>query len=172
MTINENLKRSCCPRQCLDSLNCKHTFFCYSDWRVFAYSPVSYTEFSIIIGPFLVIVVVVICLFFTVAALKRRYQVLYLAYRWIVACYFLAWLVLSIHNANSSDHLIYMTNWAFITFNLYLLVAAISVSTTFITVQYKHGSDKEKVPPIRATPSQVCMCSENKISWYQMVQWL
>ena len=65
-----------------------------------------------------------------------------------------------------------MTYWALITFNLYLLVAAISVSTTFITVQCKPSSDEENVPLVRATPPQSCGCSENKVSWYQMVQWL
>ena len=98
---------------------------------------------------------------------------LYLAYRWLLACYFMFWLLWSIVQTGSAVYLIYLTNWAFMTFNLYLLVAALSVSTTFIAACRKEVPEEDREELVVATtPPQSCGRSDNKASWYQMIQWL
>ncbi len=64
-----------------------------------------------------------------------KWQWPYLLYRWVIALYFLGWLLHNIIEAGRTPdvqgkYLIYLTNWGFLCFNLYLLVSALSVTVT------------------------------------------
>ena len=97
-------------------------------------------------------------------------------YRWVIACYFIGWLVAS--GIQFSDYgaryLIYLTNWAIIGFVFYLLVAAFSVTAKFITV---HCYNKVPGEIDRTTdyhfekPKGCCGFRSNELSWYQMIHW-
>ncbi len=97
-------------------------------------------------------------------------------YRWVIACYFIGWLITSgIQFSNSgARYLIYLTNWAIIGFVFYLLVAAFSVTAKFVTV---HCYNKVPDEIDRTTdyqfekPKGSCGFRSNKLSWYQMIHW-
>lgn len=105
-------------------------------------------------------------------------------YRWIIALFFIAWLVpVGIDDANGGPKFfIYLTNWAFLLFNLYLLVSATAVTLQFVV---HHSYDKENL-----SRSDLCERHNNlhgkhrvirvlfgadythEVVWYQKVQWL
>ncbi len=96
-------------------------------------------------------------------------------YRWIIACYFVGWIVTSgIQFSTSGPRwLIYLTNWAIAGFVLYLVVAALSVTTKFITV---HICKKTQVADRTSDyeykdPKGCCNSGGNQLSWYQMCHW-
>lgn len=71
--------------------------------------------------------------------LQWKWQWPYLLYRWIIALYFLGWLLYSIIDAGlnpsvQAKYLIYLTNWGFLCFNVYLVVSTLSVTVTM----YQH----------------------------------
>lgn len=105
-------------------------------------------------------------------------------YRWIISLYFFAWLVpVGIHDANGGPKFfIYLTNWAFLLFNLYLQVSAIAVTLQFII----HRSyDKENLSHDDIGLRQnnlhgkqhiirVLLGADytHEVVWYQKIQWL
>ena len=105
-------------------------------------------------------------------------------YRWIISLYFLAWLVpTGIADENGGPkYFIYLTNWAFLLFNLYLLVSAIAVTLQFV-VHYSY--DKENLSHDDLHQRQQNLHDKHqvirtllgadythKVVWYQKVQWL
>ncbi len=83
--------------------------------------------------------------------LQWKWQWPYFLYRWIIALYFLGWLLHGIITAGldpyvQGKYLIYLTTWGFLCFNFYLLVSALSVSVTF----YQHLRVSPPDPTISA----------------------
>ncbi len=97
-------------------------------------------------------------------------------YRWIIACYFIGWLVASgIQFSESGPRwLIYLTNWGIVGFVFYLLVAALSVTTKFITVHVcnRKSQDGDRTFDYKFNkPEGCCGFGSNQLSWYQMFHW-
>lgn len=98
-------------------------------------------------------------------------------YRWIILGYFIGWLTAS--GVQFSDTgarwLIFLTNWGIVGFVFYLLVAALSVTTKFLTV---HCCKKSQVADATYAqdyqfkkPRGCCGYKSNELSWYQMIHW-
>ena len=109
---------------------------------------------------------------------------MFVVYRWIIALYFFAWLVpVGIDDANAGPKFfIYLTNWAYILFNLYLLVSATAVTLQFVI---HHLYDKENLSRGDLHQRRNNLHGKNRIIrvlfgadythevvWYQKVQWL
>lgn len=104
-----------------------------------------------------------------------RYQLGYIIYRWILVVYFFVWLVKAGIAEASPEYFIYLTNWAHISYNTYLIVAAASstfklISSHFLTSRrtpnsMDHPSEEEE-------PDGLWNISRNQLSWYQMVHWV
>lgn len=65
---------------------------------------------------------------------KWTHQVFYMIYRWLVAIYFLLWLVISVAHAADSikfKYLIFLTHWGFLVWNAYLVLAALTVTIAY-----------------------------------------
>ncbi len=99
-------------------------------------------------------------------------------YRWIVLGYFIGWLTASgvQFSNNGARYLIYLTNWAIIGFVVYLLVAALSVTTKFLTVHCLHKSQDDAAVCAQQDyqfnkPQGCCGYKSNRLSWYQMIHW-
>ncbi len=96
-------------------------------------------------------------------------------YRWVIACYFIGWLVASgIQLSFGSRWLIYLTNWGIVGFVFYLLVAALSVTTKFISVHVcnQKSQDGDRTSDYEfKKPEGCCGYGSNQLSWYQMFHW-
>ena len=107
-----------------------------------------------------------------------------MVYRWFIALYFLGWLVpVAISDANGgAKFFIYLTNWTFLLFNLYLLVSAIAATLQFVV---HHSYDKENLSHGDLHQRRNNLHGKNQIIrvlfgadythevvWYQKVQWL
>lgn len=101
-----------------------------------------------------------------------------------MSLYFIAWLVPSgMHDSNGGPkYFIYLTNWAFLLFNSYLLVSAISVTLQFVIhytyvkqdlsrhdlfVKRNDLNGKEKVVRVLLGADYTM-----EVVWYQKIQWL
>lgn len=88
--------------------------------------------------------------------------------------YFFIWLIMAGFSQGSARYFIYLTNWAHIAFNLYLIVAAVSISLKL------YFSDKQEQLSLARqreyfgirNPEGYWNTSNNKLSWYQMVHWV
>lgn len=107
---------------------------------------------------------------------KWTHQILYLVYRWLLALYFLAWLIVSGVESSGPKYFVFLTNWAFITFNLYLIVAALSTTTKYLSVHFLCPAEEESFSRENdysiEKPRGCCGYEDNSISWYQMIHWL
>ena len=115
---------------------------------------------------------------------KGKWQLLFVVYRWIISLYFLAWLVAAgIDDGNGGPkYFIYLTNWAFILFNLYLLVAAIAVTLQFAIHCANDNENSSRTDLYERQNSLLCKDSvvrvffmadySHKVVWYQKIQWL
>ena len=76
---------------------------------------------------------------------------------------------------NGPEYLIFLSNWAFITYNLYLFISAISTTasylSTYLSSRDERDFSREDEFAIKK-PSGCCGYADNKISWYQMIHWL
>ena len=99
----------------------------------------------------------------------------HIVYRWIIAGYFFGWLVTSgvTFSESGPRWLIYLTNWAIVGFVLYLIVAALSVTTKFLTVHVckKNQSNNSDHITDYEFDSGCCRSHSNQLSWYQMFHW-
>ena len=107
-----------------------------------------------------------------------------MVYRWIISLYSLAWLVASgIDDSNGGPkYFIFLTNWAFILFNLYLLISAIAVTLQFVihyTYDNKnltHSNLYQRRNSLRGKDRVIRMLFgadyTHEVVWYQKVQWL
>lgn len=97
-------------------------------------------------------------------------------YRWILALYFFAWLIASWVESDGPKWLIFLTNWSFLAYNLYLIVAAVSTTIKYLFAHFLFSAEDE--PFSRANdysvqkPQGCCGYEDNNISWYQMIHWL
>ena len=107
---------------------------------------------------------------------KWRYQAGYLIYRWIMVVYFFSWQLASGVVSDGPNYFIYLTNWAFIVLNLYLLVAAISSTTKYLIVHFLRPNkelslSKDNEYTVKK-PLGRCGYTTNTLNWYQMIHWL
>ena len=94
-----------------------------------------------------------------------------------MAAYFFAWLIVSEVQSDGLYYFTFLTNWAFLTLNLYLLFAALSTTMTFLTVNFPCPGEGISFPeednyPIDKKPTGCCGYSDNRIKWYQMIHWV
>lgn len=93
-----------------------------------------------------------------------------------MALYFLSWLIVSGVESGGPLYLIFLTNWAFITYNMYLIISALSTTTKFLTVHFicsREDDDFSRSSEfVIKKPAGCCGAMDNRLSWYQMVHWL
>ena len=94
-----------------------------------------------------------------------------------MACYFLAWLITSGVSTGTPRWFVFLTHWCFMLYNAYLIVAALSVTTKFLTVHCFCRGDESydrlrKDAFLFEKPSGCCGYSDNKLSWYQVIHWV
>lgn len=107
-----------------------------------------------------------------------------MVYRWIISLYFFAWLVpVGIDDANGGPKFfIYLTNWGYLFFNLYLLVSAISVTLQFI-IHYLYNTENLSRSDLyqrrvslhgKYQVIRILLGADYtyEVVWYQKVQWL
>ena len=117
---------------------------------------------------------------------------MYVISRWIVALYFLGWLITlfaidtttvlpSSNGTNATvityhplKRLIFLTNWGFLTWNVYLFIAAVActVKMVFWVWNTVHGKREPELDPADHLHSVVVTWSEDRVAWYQKVQWV
>ena len=105
--------------------------------------------------------------------------------------YFFAWVVAAGVERGSWLHLIYLTNWCFIAWELYLIVSAVTVLVKFIFhvhLMCKHSSPTDAVENLEmqtacnpetgessdSEAGEVDIYHEwrvDKVAWYQKIQW-
>ena len=101
-------------------------------------------------------------------------QLVYIVLRWIVALYFLAWLIYVFAAVQEPKLLIFLTIWGFITWVLYLLVAALSstVKMVFWIQKTLRGRRESDLNPADHLHSIVVTWSEDRVAWYQKIHWV
>ena len=110
----------------------------------------------------------------------------------MVALYFLGWLIVvfaqdntvelptnstlgtNVTTYNPLKRLIFLTNWGFLIWTGYLLVAAMActVKMVFWVWSTAHGKREPEVDPADHLQSVVVKWSEDRVGWYQKVQWV
>ena len=109
---------------------------------------------------------------------KWQYQLLFLLYRWVIAIFFVAELLVTAITENAGPkYFIFLTNLGFMMFTLYTVWSAVSVTVRFLQI---HVICKGKVIELDMHPSTLeeptlqggCARVDNTISWFQMIQWL
>ena len=108
-----------------------------------------------------------------------QYQAVYLAYRWLLVVYFASWIVMFWTMTDSTPvAFIYLTKWAFITFNVYLLTAAISTTASYLSAHFVRPRGQRDFPgegdlaTSGNQPMGCCGYHGNTLRWYQMLHWL
>lgn len=90
--------------------------------------------------------------------------------------YFLGWLIASGVRTSDPIYFVFLTNWAFITLNLYLVIAAISTTTKYLSVHFLWPVDEDSLSRrndfVIEKPQGCCGYEHNSITWYQMIHWL
>ena len=101
---------------------------------------------------------------------KYPHQLLYIIYRWLLVLYFFIWLIIAGKEAGNPRYFIFLTNWAHISYNLYLLISALSTTAKVVNV---HCLTKHKQSNRNGVNTTKC-CSTpiNQLTWYQMIHWL
>ena len=106
-----------------------------------------------------------------------RYQLIYIAYRWALVLYFFIWLVIAGKSSRNS-YFIYLTNWAHLAFNSYLIISALSSSFKLAVTRYARpkGPDtpayKDNLIEDDSELEGYWNVSKNTLSWYQIVHWV
>ena len=115
----------------------------------------------------------------------RICKVLYICYRWIMMCYFLGWLAVTIWHATfyiKFKYLIFLTHWGFIVWNVYLVVSAV---TATIALWPASTSTNSRVKPNDFQQDSNCVKSNSRdtckkvtgstclaLPWYYKLQWV
>ncbi len=101
---------------------------------------------------------------------------LYVAYRWILAIYFSCWIVESWRVANGPLYFAYLTSWAFLTFNAYLVIATISTTVSYLSAHFINPREEREFSRekfgVRHRPSGCFGHADNVLCWYQKLHWL
>ena len=105
---------------------------------------------------------------------------MFVVYRWIIALYFFAWLTPV--GINSAKFFIYLTNWAFLLFCLYLLVSATAVTLQFAIhhlynkKNLSRGDLDQRRNNLQGKDQIIRVLFgadyTHEVVWYQQVQWL
>ena len=98
-------------------------------------------------------------------------------YRWFLAFYFLSWLIVSgVKSEEGPRYLVFLTHWGFITLNTYLLIAALSSTTKYLSMHLlcptREYDLRRRSEYSFSKPEGCCGHSNNKLSWYQMLHWI
>lgn len=106
-----------------------------------------------------------------------RAQWIYLLYRAVISFYFLVWLIAIGVNFSSPKLLIYLTQWSFITLNIYFLSALITTLINFFLV-YVHPKKRRVESPPDGEEEEIdgqqscCRSSADKTTFCDKVTWL
>lgn len=102
-------------------------------------------------------------------------QLFYVLYRWVLMIYFFAWLVVTGVDANTSGfgakYLIYLTYWAFLVWNLYLIVAAVSTTVQFLQIHFQFCKPNEAQNDLMDY-QKVHLIHASGTSWFNKVHWI
>ena len=106
---------------------------------------------------------------------NRVNQVLYLVWRWLGLIYFFSWLIGGGFESHISTYFIFLTNWSFIIFNIYLIVSAISVSVELARSSSCNSSSEEVILSEQdgstSPPAGCCGYHDNTIPWCLSMHW-
>ena len=104
---------------------------------------------------------------------KWQVQWIFLTYRWLIAFYFLGWVIAGGVRSGNPKFFIYLTNWSIVLWVIYLLFAAASATFKSVVVQYPSTDTSTSAHPELIEVSQGCCGIEDDgTSWYQKIQWL
>ena len=109
---------------------------------------------------------------------KWYFQLIYLAYRWIIALFFLVNLVVSgLNYSGGARYLILLTHWNFIVLICHLLWSAIFVTVSYFQVhvfcrERFEAHNKLSKYQVYDKPAGCCGVQKDGTAWYQKVQWL
>ena len=107
------------------------------------------------------------------------FQWIFVLFRWVLALFFLACLLVDALGETNWKYLIYLTNWGYIVLTLYFLWSACSVTFGFVC-SVRHRKSREQPLWIRY-PSQTtflvrplgcCGIRSNRLAWYHIIQWI
>ena len=113
----------------------------------------------------------------------NQWQVIYLMVRWILALYFLPWLIVRAVEFDHITYFLYLTDWAIIIWVLYLLIAASASTVKYIFHMYAIVVGKNDVNPTSendpesdtedSSPESIYLnWREDNIAWYQKIHWV
>ena len=121
----------------------------------------------------------------------NAWQVIYIIWRWILVCYFFAWLVVSGVSWNHPTYLIYLTHWGMMTWVLYLGMSAVSCTVKFACDMYVHIKGKNTVSTdvemserkdVETQSASKSADGDNvdiyadwrmdEVAWYQKIHWI
>lgn len=110
---------------------------------------------------------------------KWQFQWLFLIYRWVLALYYLAWLIVGGVQSTGPKFFIYLTNWALMVWVAYLLTAALCTTTNFFRVNFCCEKclvdlNRPQTPSelLISTPVGCCGITSDGINWYDKIHWL
>lgn len=87
----------------------------------------------------------------------------------------MGWLIASgVESTSGPRWLIFLTNWSIVGFNIYLFLAALSVTVKFLSVHVFKTEDSEEFRSTQYNfdkPKGCCGYRSNRLSWYQMIHW-
>ena len=97
-------------------------------------------------------------------------------YRWVVALYFVGWLIAS---GRDPKFFIYLTNWSFLALNVHLIYAALSTTVDYFKVylcckhHYNDLNFERDADEFDIVEPKGCFSRKyNQIKWYHMIQWV
>ena len=119
----------------------------------------------------------------------NAWQVIYILWRWIMALYFFAWLVVSGVDWNHPTYFIYLTNWGMMTWVVYVIVAAVSCTVKFAYHMYTRikgngrvNTDVELTEKKDTESGSTAADGDNvdiyadwridNVAWYQKIHWI
>ena len=121
------------------------------------------------------------------------WQAIYVAWRWFIALYFIGWLVGSVIEGarDGAYYLIFLTNWGIMTWVVYVIVAAVTVTVKFCFYAYETCTkvsldaaqrDENTIEMIEASKNSPPQDSEvvdiyrdwrkDNVAWYQKIAWI
>lgn len=102
-----------------------------------------------------------------------------MGYRWALVFYFIIWLVVA-GKQGGHKYFIYLTNWAHLAYNSYLVVSAVSTSLKLALTHSRRAAltaDEEESrhlfqASVISEPDGYWNRSGNTLSWYQVLHWV
>jgi hypothetical protein len=105
---------------------------------------------------------------------RLPYQLFYVAYRWVLVLYFFIWMVMAGTIEGGNRYFIYLTNWAHMAYNTYLIIAALSTTWTILSVYCRMRGRETSIQldHLDVKSLDYWNMSKNRLSWYQIVHWV